>query len=64
MLSTVRCGDEPCILLSEAVNAEDPSAGIIVGEIRSKFLWDPETLMHPMTVCVLDELGAKTVLLE
>ncbi len=59
VLSTVACGDEPCISLSEAVNAEDPSAGIIVGEIRSKFLWDPETLMRPMTVCVLDELGAR-----
>src|ERR1700760_2777050 len=55
VLATLNCGKVlPCVYLSEAVNPDDVSQGILVGQIRAPYLWDAENIPHPMTICVLN----------
>lgn len=58
ILSTIPCDNpHPCILLSQALNKNAPTQGILVGEIHSSYLWDSQDLPENMTLCVLDPVG-------
>jgi HAMP domain-containing protein len=55
VLSALPCRKpDPCILLSQVPNKDDPAGEILVSEIRSSDLWDSENFPQPMWFCVLD----------
>jgi putative nucleotidyltransferase with HDIG domain len=58
ILSTIPCAKlHPCILLSQALNQEVSTQGILVAEIHSSYLWDSQDLPEAMALCVLDPAG-------
>jgi putative nucleotidyltransferase with HDIG domain len=58
LLATTPCDKaQPCIFLSRALNAEDLSEGILVGQVRPAYLWDAENLPESTITCVLDAMG-------
>jgi len=55
IVSTADCGrPEPCILMSQSLGEFGLGDGIIVGEIKPSYLWDPEMLSQNLVLSVFD----------
>ncbi|HEY2117595.1 MAG TPA: HD domain-containing phosphohydrolase [Candidatus Acidoferrum sp.] len=60
VLSTIGCDKLTlCVLVSRVMDLDRPEAGILVGEVRSDYLWDVANLREPLDICVLNPSGQR-----